>query len=197
MPRTKDESLHAKRRAEILQAAATVFKAKGFHLARTDDICASANLSAGTLFRHFPDKESMILAIMEIEFEHYKLEVQQLATEKGIRWLAQIGPGDLINMLQPKAFDLGSDSWLEMTRNPKGRKRILTFDKKIRQTLCKELKRGQSEGWVRSSLDCVGAANLILALFSGLYFDHELGLNLEPKATARALADLASNFILS
>jgi TetR/AcrR family transcriptional regulator, repressor for uid operon len=196
MPRTKDESLHAQRRADILQAAAQVFKAKGFHLARTEDICVAANLSAGTLFRHFPDKRSMILAIMEIEFEQYKNDIQQLATKDGIQWLAQIAPNDLIELLQPKGFNLGTDSWLEMARDPEGRQRMLAFDKKLRQTLSKELARGQADGWVRPSLDCVGAANLILALFSGLYFDHELGLNLEPKATARALADLVSGFIL-
>jgi TetR/AcrR family transcriptional regulator, repressor for uid operon len=196
MPRVKDESLHAQRRADILQSAAKVFKAKGFHLARTEDICASANLSAGTLFRHFPDKRSMILAIMDAEFEQYKAEVQQLASKEGIQWLAQIGPNDLVELLRPRAFDLGSDSWLEMARDPEGRRRMLDFDKKLRQTLSKELKRGQSDGWVRPSLDCVGAANLILALFSGLYFDHELGVNLEPKATARALADLVSGFVL-
>jgi TetR/AcrR family transcriptional regulator, repressor for uid operon len=196
MPRTKDESLHAQRRTDILQSAAKVFKAKGFHGARTEDICTSANLSAGTLFRHFPDKRSMILAIMDIEFEQYKAEVQQLACKEGIQWLAQMGPNDFIELMRPSAFDLGSDSWLEMARDPMTRQRMLDFDKKLRQTLSKELRRGQADGWVRPSLECVGAANLMLALFSGLYFDHELGLTLEPKATAHALADLVRGFLL-
>jgi TetR/AcrR family transcriptional regulator, repressor for uid operon len=196
MARHRDDTLHAQRRAEILRSAAQVFKAKGFHLARTEDICSEANLSAGTLFRHFPDKRSMIMAIMEIEFEQYKTDVQQLATKQGIQWLAQIGPDGLAELLQPKGFDLGTDSWLEMARDPEGRQRMLAFDQKLRQTLSKELKRGQADGWVRPSLDCVGAANLILALFSGLYFDHELGFAIEPKATARALADLVSGFVL-
>jgi TetR/AcrR family transcriptional regulator, repressor for uid operon len=196
MARHRDDTLHAQRRADILRSAAQVFKAKGFHLARTEDICSEANLSAGTLFRHFPDKRSMIMAIMEIEFEQYKTDVQQLATKQGIQWLAQIGPDGLAELLQPKGFDLGTDSWLEMARDPEGRQRMLAFDQKLRQTLSKELKRGQADGWVRPSLDCVGAANLILALFSGLYFDHELGFAIEPKATARALADLVSGFVL-
>lgn len=196
MPRTKDESLHAQRRTDILHAAAQVFKAKGFHLARTEDICAAADLSAGTLFRHFPDKRSMILAIMEIEFEQYKTDVKRLASKEGIQWLSQVGTKDLAELLQPRGFDLGADSWMEMARDLEGRKRLLEFDRKLRQSLSKELRRGQAEGWVRPSLDCVGAANLLLALLSGLFFDHELGMDLEPAATARALADLVSTFVL-
>lgn len=197
MSRTKDESLHAQRRVDILQAAARVFKAKGFHLARTEDICKEAGMSAGTLFRHFPDKRSMILAIMEVEFERYRADVEQLATREGLQWLAQISADELIALLEPKGFELGTDSWLEMVRDPDARQRMLDVDKKLRQSLTRELKRGQAEGWVRPSLECAGAANLILALFSGLLFDHELGFHLEPRATARALADLVSGFILS
>jgi TetR/AcrR family transcriptional regulator, repressor for uid operon len=196
MSRTKDESLHAQRQTDILQAAARVFKAKGFHLARTEDICAEAKLSAGTLFRHFPDKRSMILAIMEIEFEQYKTDVQQLATKDGIQWLAHVRANDLIELMQPKGFDLGADSWLEMARDPADKQRLQVFDKQLRHTLSKELKRGQADGWVRPSLECEGAATLILALFTGLSFEHELGLTHEPKATAKALADLVSGFLL-
>jgi TetR/AcrR family transcriptional regulator, repressor for uid operon len=196
MSRTKDESLHAQRRTDILQAAAQVFKAKGFHLARTEDICTVARLSAGTLFRHFPDKRSMILAIMAIEFEQYKTDIQQLATRDGIQWLAQVDAKDLIELLQPKGFDLGADSWLEMARDPTGKRHLQAFDKQLRQTLSKELKRGQADGWVRPSLECEGAATLILALFSGLSFEHELGLAHDHKATAKALSDLVSSFLL-
>ncbi len=197
MSRPKDELLYAQRRDDILQSAAKVFKAKGFHLARTEDICDAANLSAGSLFRHFPDKRSMILAIMEIEFEQHKAEIPKLLSKQGIQWLAQISSDDLLELLKPRGFDLGADSWLEMSRDVEGRQRMLSFDKKLCKTLSGELKRGQADGWVRPSLDCVGAANLILALFSGLYFDSELGFDLEPKATARALADLISSFVLS
>jgi TetR/AcrR family transcriptional regulator, repressor for uid operon len=196
MSRTKDEALHNQRRIEILQAAAQVFKAKGFHLARTEDICLAANLSAGTLFRYFPDKRSMILAIMDIEFEHYQSDAQNLATREGIYWLAQVDANDLQALIQPSGFDLGADSWLEMSRDPEGTRRLADFDKQMRQTLADLLMRGQKEAWVRPSLDCIGAASLVLALLSGLTFERELGLTHDSDATARALTDLVRTFIL-
>ena len=45
MARPKNEKLEIQRREEILQAAARVFRAKGFHLARTEDICTEAETS--------------------------------------------------------------------------------------------------------------------------------------------------------
>jgi AcrR family transcriptional regulator len=196
MARTKNEALHAQRQEEILEAAARVFRAKGFHLARTEDICSEAGLSAGTLFRHFADKRSMIMAIADIEFEGYRADLEQLATPEGIRWLAQIKPAELKQLLQPKGFQLGTDSWLELARDEEGRKRLLAFDKKLRQTFSAALRRGQADGWVRQSLDCDGATALVLALFSGLLFDSELGFPVDAKATARAMADLFGGFIL-
>jgi TetR/AcrR family transcriptional regulator, repressor for uid operon len=135
MARTKDEALHAQRQQQILEAAASVFKAKGFHLARTEDICAEAGLSAGTVFRHFTDKHAMIRAIADIEVEQYAQQMEQLATPQGIRWLAQITAGDLAELLQSKAFELGTDSWLELARDAEGRKRLLSFDKRLRKKL--------------------------------------------------------------
>jgi TetR/AcrR family transcriptional regulator, repressor for uid operon len=196
MARTKDAALHAQRHHDILRAAARVFKAKGFHLARTEDICAEAQLSAGTLFRHFPDKRSMITAIADIEFDNYRTELGRLVTCEGIRWLSKITAEDLAELLRPRGFQLSADSWLELARDPQGRTRLLKLDKQLRQTLTKELRRGQAEGWVDKSLDCQGAANLVLALFSGLLFDAELGLAIDIKATARAMADLFSGFLL-
>lgn len=58
-----------------------------------------------------------------------------------------------------------------------------------------ELERGQKEGWERATLQPNGAANLILALFSGLMFDQEVGVSTDPAATALALADLFKPFI--
>lgn len=195
MPRVKDDTLHQKRQEEILLAAARVFKAKGFHAARTEDICAEAGLSAGTVFRHFPDKRAMITAIAERELEQYQHEVQRLATKEGLQWLTRITDKDLSELLSPTVYDLGSDSWLELVRDEAGRKQLLAVDKKLRATLAAELARGQKEGWVRKSLEPQGVANVILAVFSGLAQDQEIGARTGTPATVAALSDLFSHFI--
>ncbi len=195
MARTKDESLHEKRREEVLLAAARVFKAKGFHAARTEDICAEAGLSAGTVFRHFPDKRAIIIAIATHELAHYQREVQQLASREGLQWLARMTDDDLSELLRPTAYDLGADSWLELCRDEVGRKQLLAVDAEIRKTLTSTLARGQREGWVNNSVNPEGLANVILAIFSGLALDSEVGVATDSPATAAALASLFRTFI--
>ena len=195
MARIKDDSLHEKRQEEILLAAARIFKMKGFHAARTEDICAEAGLSAGTVFRYFPDKRAMITAIAVRELEQHQCEIQQLATKEGLQWLTNVTEKELSELLRPTVYDLGADSWLELIRDEAGRKQLLSIDKKLRAMLAAELLKGQKEGWVRKSLDPQGAANVILAVFSGLALDQEIGASTGNAATAAAMSALFSHFI--
>ena len=197
MARTKDESLHQERRLQILSAAAGVFKTKGFHAARTTEICVAAGLSAGTVFRYFESKDDIIAAIVEMEMDGYRDQIEQLATKEGLQSFTQLTVNELTALFAPSPFYLGTDSWLELFRNPKYRDTMQKQDLKLRRTLASALKRGQREAWVRPGLDPVGAANIIIALFSGLMFDAESNPKLHTNATANALADLFQHFILN
>lgn len=196
MPRVKDPHLHHQRCEEILLAAARVFKVKGFHAARTEDICAEARLSAGTVFRHFKTKQEMITAIAHSEFDSYRKALELLASKDGLEWLCNLTEEGMEELLRPTVFDLGSDSWLELARNPTSRPQLLEFDSHLRATLTRELVNGQEAGWVRPQLNAPGAANILLSIISGLDFDGEIGARLDHAATAHALADLVTNFIL-
>jgi AcrR family transcriptional regulator len=197
MARTRDEALHATRRQDILAAAARVFKAKGFHLARTEDICEEAGLSAGSLFRHFPDKRSMIAAIADVEFERWRSEIEEFSTKEGILWLTQITARELAKLIEPKGFELGTDSWLELARDSEGRKRLISGDETLRQMISRQLEQGKAEGWIRKSVDSDGTAAILLALFSGLQLESEVGLAVDTKATACAIADLFGGLLVS
>lgn len=196
MPRIKDPHLHHQRREEILSAAARVFKAKGFHAARTEDICAEAGLGAGTVFRHFKTKQEMITAIARSEFDSYRKDLELLVSKDGLEWLGNLTEEGIEVLMRPTVFDLGADSWLELARNPASRLQLLKFDGHLRATLTRELVSGQKAGWVRPQLNASGAANILLSIISGLNFDAEIGARIDHAATAHALADLVTNFIL-
>lgn len=196
MVRTKDQHLHDQRRLQILEAASHVFKAKGFHAARTEDICAGAGLSAGTVFRYFASKEDIISTIAELEMAGYREQIRQLATREGLMWLAGLDAKGLAELLAPSQFDLGADSWLELCRNPKYHDRLIEQDRDLRKSLAAALRDGQRTGWVRADLNVRGAANVIVALFSGLMFDRQANTNVHVAATAEAVAGLFRFYIL-
>lgn len=49
----------------ILKAAATVFYRKGYHGATMAEIAAEVNLTAGSLYHHFPSKEDLLCAVLD------------------------------------------------------------------------------------------------------------------------------------
>jgi AcrR family transcriptional regulator len=55
----------AESRAALLDAAATVFAAKGFRAATVDDVVRAARLSKGTFYWHFPSKDDLFLALVD------------------------------------------------------------------------------------------------------------------------------------
>ncbi len=50
---------------KVLDAAGRLFGAKRFHEVRMEDIAAEAEVSKGTLYRYFHDKDEMYLALLE------------------------------------------------------------------------------------------------------------------------------------
>src|SRR5271154_5520260 len=51
------------RRAAIVKAVRRVFAARGFHGTTTRALAEAAGVSEGLLFKHFPNKEALYLAI--------------------------------------------------------------------------------------------------------------------------------------
>ena len=196
MSRKKDPELNEQRKAEILRGAARIFKEKGFHGARTEEICTEAGISPGTLFRHFPDKRAIILAIVEIEFASYREDVARLANKEGLYWIMGIGGDELLALIQSSEFNLHADSWLELARDPQRAPHLLTMDQDLRDLLAQRLAQGKAEGWVRESVNAVGATNIIFAIFTGLIVDRQQGIRIDIDATAQALGDVLKSILV-
>jgi hypothetical protein len=139
----------------------------------------------------------MIAAIADVEFERWRSEIEEFSTKEGILWLTQITARELAKLIEPKGFELGTDSWLELARDSEGRKRLISGDETLRQMISRQLEQGKAEGWIRKSVDSDGTAAILLALFSGLQLESEVGLAVDTKATACAIADLFGGLLVS
>jgi AcrR family transcriptional regulator len=62
---SRRERRHARRREEILAAAARIFAAKGYRDATISEIAAALDIADGTLYNYFPSKRDLLLAMLD------------------------------------------------------------------------------------------------------------------------------------
>lgn len=78
------------RRAQILEAARTVFVRKGFLLATMDEVATEAELSKGTLYLYFKSKDDLFVAIGAEIISEVELRFQEVLqrNETGLQTVA-------------------------------------------------------------------------------------------------------------
>ncbi|MEK6242899.1 MAG: TetR/AcrR family transcriptional regulator [Pseudomonadota bacterium] len=63
--KTKKDPADGNRREALLRVCARLFREKGFDGATVRDISSAAGMHSGSPFYHFPNKQEMLLAVME------------------------------------------------------------------------------------------------------------------------------------
>jgi TetR/AcrR family transcriptional regulator, repressor for uid operon len=108
------------RRRQVLQQAAEAFAENGFHGTSTEDLCRATDLSPGGLFRLFPTKHALAVAIVAADagasIERLQAAVQAAcdpaaAMEAFVR-------GQLSDLDDPHARNLRIEIVAESTRSP-------------------------------------------------------------------------------
>lgn len=69
----------AKKRAQILAAASRIFATRVYHLVTMEEVAHAARVGKGTLYRYFPSKEDLYLAIVD---EAFGLLIDRLEAER-------------------------------------------------------------------------------------------------------------------
>jgi AcrR family transcriptional regulator len=65
-PRKKPSQSRSRQTVEaIVEAAARVFAARGYHQTNTNDIAERAGVSVGSLYEYFPNKDAILVALVE------------------------------------------------------------------------------------------------------------------------------------
>lgn len=93
----------------MLEAAGRLFGGKRFHEVRMEDVATAAQVSKGTLYRYFRDKEEMYLALLEQASRQLLGRLQQATVAvQGSRRQLIAFVGAVIDFFdeQPHVFDL-------------------------------------------------------------------------------------------
>ena len=199
MARIKDDLLYEQRREQILLAAATVFSKKGFHAARTEEICAAAGMSPGTLFRHFKDKDAIIAAVAAAGVQEYVADIEEMLSPSGIKFIQKMSARELKLLLAPSKFELSIESWIELYRNPDLRSVAVEADLRVRNAFIASFKEAKRMKLVRADLNPTSAAAIMIALFTGLAAEAEFGSTSNTaqseRLLARGLSDLLQHYL--
>jgi AcrR family transcriptional regulator len=95
------------RRQQIMIAAKKLFAAKGFSRATIEDIAKEAELSPGTLYLYFKNKDELFAALSIKILKYLITRLEKLCTEKGLM------PGQRLTALKDILYDACAfDSWI-------------------------------------------------------------------------------------
>jgi AcrR family transcriptional regulator len=178
------------RREEILRAACAVFVRDGFHAASMKDICAGAGLSPGSVYRYFPSKEEIIVALVDADHARWLAAMGSLTVGEGLlpalRALADLGLRDL----ESKGFlRLWVETAAEAARNPRVADRLVECYRTLEGRLATLVQEARSSGTITSDADPRLLARLIFAAFDGLILRSSFEPGLDTRAVTQGFLD--------
>jgi AcrR family transcriptional regulator len=173
LPRVADPELAERRRRQILEAALTCFRRRGFHQATMQEICAEARISPGALYRYFPSKNDIIAAIAEEERAEADAAFAQV--EAGgdlVEHLVSLA-GLVFESFQDKGEaseggTLIADVIAEAMRDPALAQRFVEIAKPTQARLAQLIADAQAKGEVDPTLNPQQTAHVLTSAIDGL-----------------------------
>jgi AcrR family transcriptional regulator len=195
MPRVTDAHLAA-RRQQILDAARACFLRTGFHSTSMQDVIAEAGLSVGAVYRYFPSKNEIIMALANdvlAEFDAVFRETQVPgvplveALERGVDTVhAEVGPHG--------ALRLAVQIWAEALLDPSLHRFVAGVFGQLRGRFVALAAAARDAGELPPDADPQAVGATLFAMFPGYGLQHLLTGAPSPaefKAGIRALLGAA------
>jgi TetR/AcrR family transcriptional repressor of uid operon len=164
-------------RRRVLDAAAQCFTRNGFHSTSMHQICAAAEMSPGALYRYFPSKESIIIAIVEEERSARVALFEELDQAPSfVGGLLEMGRKLFSGELPFLCADLGPEVAAEAARNDKLKTMFEDVEAEMNTAMRRALVKGQERGEIARNLDLDSVLLMINSIGDGL----QIRKNLEP-----------------
>ncbi len=173
-PRT---AIATARREEILTAAAECFSRDGFHATSISKISAAAGMSAGHIYHFFPNKEAIVVGIVErwvLEWDHLleHFESDDICAEFVERIFAALD-----KRTRPEFVTIWHEVLAETAHNPTVSTYVREIDRTTRERMMELIAAVRKARGVETLTPLEVIADLSLALFEGL--SNRVILNLE------------------
>ena len=191
------ERRRSQTRQYLLQAAAQVFAARGFHAASLDEVAAAAGFTKGAVYSNFKNKEDLMLALLEDTYSREMDALRQTLEASDIPPEARIG--DFVTLFRGGG-DLSPENWttlnLEFTlyalRNPTARERLAQLEREDIEAVAAIIRDGRKRQGIEGLEPAEDVARIIVALFHGI----ALMRTLDPGAVGEPLLESAMYFVV-
>ncbi len=165
MPK-RNKQYFIQRKQELAEAAMRCFTRKGYHATSIPDICKEADVSIGTLYKHFNGKRDMWMAWYETELDYLQTEL----TGKG--WLEfrdclVKGSTGLDNVERLHQLASSFEFAAEALRNKEYAEWANVCTEQTQNIVKLELKRLQKAGEISAPLGVEATVRMLPSLMSG------------------------------
>ncbi|MFV2196990.1 TetR/AcrR family transcriptional regulator [Nocardiopsis sp. LOL_012] len=196
MPRVSDAYL-AQRREHILAAAATRFAREGFHRTSMRDVIDEAGLSPGAVYRYFPSKDDIIVAISLDAIDAVQGVVRTSVDQhKPFPELVADLPATIDALDRADARTrLAVQAWGEALRDPALREALGAGVDGVLQRLRERVESGQAGGEMPRHLDPRAVARVVLGLIQGYILQRAWDPEVSAADYGRAAGDMARGLL--
>jgi AcrR family transcriptional regulator len=166
----RDEQ-RARTRADLLDAAARVFAAQGFHAASVDQVAEAAGYTKGAVYSNFSSKEELFLELLERHLDQAINVIEQLVFEVEPAQRAGLFAEhhDRITVLDREWFLLEAEFLLYAARNEQVRERVATRQRRTHERITSLARRHLDDlGIPEEILPAADAARILMATADGL-----------------------------
>lgn len=197
MSRIVDPALAERRRHQILDAALTCFRRRGFHQATMHEICAEAGMSPGALYRYFAAKDDIIAAIVEAwASEDIDAIERSRGTGPFLERLDQF-VAELFERFERRDGLLMADILAEATRNQRISHALTLADRNRIERCIAAIHRAQAQGELDGCIDAEDAAHVLFAAIEGLELRMATLHDSDRDTARRRFRELAERYLLA
>ena len=165
-------------RGRIIQSAIECFSKNGFDRTRMDEISLLADLSKGTLYNYFDNKEDLFNAICEDSLDLLKIQLDQLFTKSRDDLIsnAELFYENFQKIQKEGSAKVFFEALSESTRNTKLKIILFKHRLKIYKVVENYLQIQSDKGFIKGNINLTYVASGMVSLFDGITAGSLLGI---------------------
>ena len=162
----------------IIQSAIECFSKNGFDRTRMDEISLLADLSKGTLYNYFDNKEDLFNAICEDSLDLLKIQLDQIFTKSkdDLIFNAELFYENFQKIQKEGSAKVFFEALSESTRNPKLKIILFKHRVKIYKLVENYLQIQSDKGFIKGDMNLTYVASGMVSLFDGITAGSLLGI---------------------